>query len=152
VIRRVETAADWARFRALVLEYGESLGFDLCFQGFDEELAALAEIYAPPTGAAFLVIVDDAAVGCVGVRAFAGEVCELKRMYLHPDARGRGLGRALAECASADARHLGYKVMRLDTLETMTAAIHVYESMGFRDIEPYRDNPLDGARYLELTL
>jgi len=149
MIRVVSTAEDWAAFRALVEEYSQWLGVDLCFQGFDEEITHLPAHYGPPHGVALLA--DDA--GCAAVRPFddAG-TCELKRMYVRERARGRGLGRALAERAVAEARALGYRTMRLDTLATMTAAIHVYESLGFREIDAYRTNPLDEPRFFELAL
>jgi len=149
MIRVVSTAHDWASFRALVEEYAASLGIDLSFQGFDEEVADLPAHYGPPHGVALLA----GDVGCAGVRPLPDDgACELKRMYVRAAARGRGFGRALAERAVAEARTLGYRTMRLDTLANMAAAIHVYHSLGFREIDAYRANPLDDPRFFELTL
>ena len=148
MIERVVSDDQWARADALIREYTDSLGFDLCFQDVERELAELRTEYGPPTGGAFLA--DD--MGFVGVRRFAGDVAELKRMYVAPAARGRGLGRALAEAAVEEARRLGYRRLRLDTLATMEAAVALYRSLGFVDIEPYRENPIAGARYFELVL
>jgi ribosomal protein S18 acetylase RimI-like enzyme len=147
------TSADVDAVRALLLEYAEALGVDLCFQGFDRELAELPGEYAPPRGR-LLVARDEHgdAVGCVALRALSHDICEMKRLYVRPALRGAGLGRELALAVVEEARGLGYARMRLDTLPSMSAAARLYESLGFLDIEPYYENPVAGARYLELEL
>lgn len=138
--------------RALILEYQASLGVDLAFQHFAEEVASLATMYGPPAGALFLATLDGAPVGCVGVRPFSPGCCEMKRLYVRPAARGHHLGRLLAEQSMRAARALGYARMRLDTLPSMQKAQALYEELGFREIPPYRANPVAGTRFLELTL
>ena len=132
----------------LFREYADSLGVDLSFQGFEEELAALPGGY----DALLVAAVDGEPGGCVGIRPFEDGICEMKRLYLRPAARGTGTGRALAEAAIARARELGYGRMRLDTLPSMTAARELYRSLGFVEIEPYRHNPVSGTAFLELQL
>jgi ribosomal protein S18 acetylase RimI-like enzyme len=146
------TAAEVAAAADLFREYADSLGFDLGFQGFEDELQALPGDYAPPTGA--LLVARRAArfVGCVGVRPFEAQICELKRLYVRPEARGTGLGRALTEAAIESARDLGYERMRLDTVPAMAEARALYRSLGFTKIAPYRQNPIPGTTFMELTL
>lgn len=144
----IEPAADLAEARELIEEYARATGVDLEFQHFSEEMASLSTFYE----AIFIARVDGALAGCVSLRRIDDAVCEMKRLYLRPHFRGHDLGRRLAERAIAEARGRGYERMRLDTLPTMTAAIRMYESMGFTDIEPYRYNPVAGTRYLELRL
>lgn len=141
---RVAVADDVELVRALFREYAASLGVDLAFQGFEEEVAAL------PAGYDVLLVSGDD--GCVGVRPFGGGVCEMKRLYVRPSARGRGLGRELALAAVEHARALGYGAMRLDTMPMMGEAQTLYASLGFVEIEPYRHNPVAGTRFMELQL
>jgi len=134
--------------RALFREYADSLPFALDFQDFERELAELPGAYVPPQGALLLV----RGAGCVALRPLGDETCEMKRLYVRPSARGRGVGRLLAEAVVAEARRLGYARLRLDTTPGMEHAQALYEELGFREIEPYRVNPIQGTRYLELQL
>ena len=148
-----EPGARLEEVRALFLEYAESLGFSLCFQGFDEELRALPGMYAPPRGRLLLASEDDRPAGCVGLHPWEGDAAEMKRLYVRPTFRGRGLGRILTEAALAEARSIGYRSVRLDTIPSlMQSAIALYRELGFREIPPYRENPIPGALYLELSL
>jgi len=154
VIARVAgPGAQLEAVRALFLDYAQSLGFSLCFQGFDEELRTLPGMYAPPRGRLLLAMEGDAPAGCVGLHEWDAQIAEMKRLYVLPAFRGRGLGRILTDAALADARALGYRSIRLDTIPTlMQPAIALYRELGFREIPPYRDNPIPGALYLELHL
>jgi len=144
----IRDADDVAVVRALFEEYAASLGFSLCFQDFERELAALPGDYAPPRGCLLLAWVDGEAAGCVALRDLGSGVCEMKRLYVRPSRRGR----RLVEELLARARALGYTRMRLDTVPAMAAAQALYRSLGFREIPPYRDNPVPGATYMERRL
>ncbi|MGE5180082.1 MAG: GNAT family N-acetyltransferase [Bacteroidota bacterium] len=152
VVRTARTPEDFALARALFLEYAASLGFDLGFQGFDKEVESLPGLYAEPRGTILIAEADGEAIGCVAVRPLDEGTCEMKRLYLRPQARGRGAGRALAEASVREARARGYRRMRLDTVPGMDAAIAIYRALGFRAIEPYRQNPIPGALYFEIYL
>lgn len=150
---QVETPAQIAQARELFLEYAQSLGFSLCFQSFDAELASLPGDYAPPEGRLLLAQYDDQPAGCVALHRLEPKICEMKRLYLRPQFRGKGLGRALAERIVAEARQIGYERIRLDTVEpVMKDAVAMYRRLGFREIDPYRVNPMAGTLYMELTL
>jgi len=136
----------------LFREYERFLGVDLCFQDFEAELAGLPGKYAPPGGALLLAVEGHRTAGCVAVRALAENVCEMKRLFVRPAYRGSGLGRKLAEAVMREAGRLGYGIMRLDTLETLTAAMGLYESLGFRRTSAYYPNPLQQVVYLEKPL
>ena len=138
--------------RGLFREYAEWLGIDLHFQGFEEELANLPGDYAAPRGCILLAVEGEEYVGCVAVRDLGDGICEMKRMYVKPSHQGRGIGRALAEVLIEDARRMGYTRMRLDTIPSLVAANALYASLGFKKIEPYRYNPLDGATFMALDL
>jgi carbonic anhydrase len=138
--------------RALLVEYTTSLGVDLCFQGFDSELALLPGAYAPPRGRILLARIDGAPAGCVALRPLESGVCEMKRLYVRPAYRGRALGRTLVLAIMDAARAIGYERMRLDTLPVMNEAIALYESLGFQPIPEYRFNPIEGARFFEIDL
>jgi GNAT superfamily N-acetyltransferase len=146
------TDSDYSTAKELFLEYASELGFDLCFQNFEEELKQLRMQYGKPTGILYLVKHADNFAGCAGVRKLSEGICELKRMYLRHSLRGKGAGRLLLNRTFEGARKLGYGIMRLDTLPRMAAAIALYEKSGFREIEPYRLNPVEGAKYFEKNL
>jgi putative acetyltransferase len=143
---------DLPTVRALLREYVASLPFDLDFQGFDDEVAMLPGAYAPPRGALLVARADTGIVGCVGVRALDEDACEMKRLYVLSSQRGTGLGRRLAEASITEARRLGYRTMRLDTVPGMETAQAIYSRLGFRDAEPYTANPVPGTRFLQLDL
>jgi GNAT superfamily N-acetyltransferase len=136
----------------LFKQYAESLGFDLDFQNFDDELVNLETMYSPPTGCLLLAEYHDKIVGCVGLRPFDEGVCEMKRMYVLSEFRGKGIGRKLAVAIIAEARKCGYQKMLLDTIAFMKEATALYQSLGFQPIDAYRYNPIDGATYYELNL
>jgi len=138
--------------RQLFLEYVKSLGFPLDFQDFDKELDNLPGEYAPPDGCIYLCKNQNVFAGCIALRKLEPDICELKRMYVRDEYRGQGIGRKLAEEVIKRAKEIGYKKMRLDTLRSMRTAIGIYETLGFREIEAYRYNPLVDAMYMELDL
>lgn len=138
--------------RALFREYAGSLDVDLAYQDFEREVAALPGDYAPPTGCLLLATDGPAALACVGVRPLEAGICEMKRLYARPEARGAGLGRQLALAAIEFARATGFHAMRLDTLPSMAAAQALYRELGFREIAPYRFSPVTGNLFMELQL
>jgi putative acetyltransferase len=138
--------------RTLFKEYAGTVGFDLAFQDFDRELRELPGEYAPPSGSLLLAVGEGGAEGCVALRRLDGQISEMKRLYVRPQARGSGLGRRLALAIIAEARRIGYARMRLDTVPSMPEAIGLYQSLGFRRIAPYRPNPIAGALFMELNL
>jgi ribosomal protein S18 acetylase RimI-like enzyme len=153
IITQATSAAQIAHARELFLEYAQSLGFSLCFQSFDKELAGLPGDYAAPDGRLLLAEFEGQLAGCAALHKLDGNICEMKRLYLRPQFRGKGLGRALAETIIAEARALGYQRMRLDTVEpVMKDAVAMYRRLGFKEIAPYCPNPIEGAMYMELQL
>jgi putative acetyltransferase len=145
---RAATVADLDEIRVMLREYAAWLEVDLCFQNFEEELAALPGEYHPPGGR--LLISEGA--GCVALRRIDEEICEMKRLYVRPEFRGSGLGRRLVLAIIEEARGIGYRRMRLDTMPKMGNAQRLYGELGFREIAAYRYNPEPGARFLELEL
>lgn len=138
--------------RALMRKYAAELAIDLCFQDFERELRELPGAYTPPEGALLLGLSQGQAAGCVAMRKLEERICEMKRLYVRPPFRGQGAGRALAVAVINAARIAGHERMRLDTLGSMTAAIALYEALGFTRIEPYRYNPSPDAVFMELVL
>jgi putative acetyltransferase len=166
-LRLATTDADIALARALFVEYAQWLQVDLCFQGFDRELAALPGAYAPPHGRLLLAGGPGGAFGCIALRPLARieaagagvaaalaapGIGEVKRLYLQPAHRGGGWGRRLAEALIADARAIGYRELKLDTLDWMADARRLYARLGFRECAAYYDNPLPGVVYMALAL
>ena len=151
-IVHAQSAEHYECIRTLFLRYADSLDFDLGFQHFDDELDTLPGDYAPPHGC--LILAEDTGkwAGCVALRRIEDGICEMKRLYVLPDFRGRGIGKILAQAVINAARNKGYAKMRLDTVESMHTARALYASLGFYAIEPYRYNPIDGASYMELRL
>ena len=152
IIQEATSTTELDMLRDLFREYEKFLQVDLCFQGFEQELANLPGKYAPPDGALLLALRNEQPVGCVALRKLEENICEMKRLYVKPQGRGTGLGKKLAEEIITIARQRGYMLMRLDTLETLTEAVSLYQRLGFRQVPPYYDNPLPGALYWELDL
>jgi GNAT superfamily N-acetyltransferase len=155
MVRIVQATTDYEleSARLLFREYETWLGISLCFQDFEDEVANLPGMYAPPQGRLFLAYVDDELAGCIGLRKLEDGICEMKRLFLRENARGRGLGNTLIEKLIDDARTIGYQRMRLDTYPPkMGKAVSLYESHGFRPIESYYNNPHDGVLFMELDL
>lgn len=149
-IIRAARAADIPQVRELLREYAAAVDCGDCFQNFEHELSSLPENYSPPEGRLLVAVESAHAVGCVALRRLTEDGCEMKRLYVTPPFRGRGLGRSLAEAIIAEARAAGYAAMRLDTLASMQAAQALYAALGFREIDPYSENRPIGARFMEL--
>ena len=151
-IIQAQSESELTSIRQLFKEYTDSLGFDLSFQNFEQEFAELPGKYAPPQGRLLLAMGNDKNVGCVGLRKFEENISEMKRLYIKLEFRGNGFGRTLAQKVIDEARIIGYKYMRLDTVPWMKEAISLYRSMGFIEIPAYRFNPIKGTLYFELKL
>lgn len=151
--KQAETGPQIKQARELFLEYADALGISLCFQNFEQEVEELPGSYAEPHGRLLLASYTNQLAGCVAMRNIGDGTCEMKRLYVRPQFRGLGLGRALAVRLIEEARALEYSRMRLDTLPSkMDDAIALYRSLGFCEIEPYYHNPVEGALFMELTL
>lgn len=152
-IRAASGPDDIAIIRELFLEYASSLGFSLCFQGFDQEIERLPGEYSPPDGRLFIAEYDGKVAGCIALKRLGPDICEMKRLYVRNDFRGLRLGRTLAEKLLSEARQIGYKKMALDTIEDkMKSAVALYRLLGFKPCAPYYHNPIPGALYMELEL
>lgn len=151
-IYAIETEKDLEAIKELFAEYAASLKFNLDFQNFEEELANLPGDYAPPMGCLLLAKYEDQPAGCVALRQQSEGICEGKRLYVRPEFRGSGVGRKLVEAIIAEARRLGYSCIRGDTVPSMQVAQALYASLGFKEIGPYYDNPIEGAKFIELEL
>lgn len=151
-IFEAETPEHLAQAHQLFQEYAEQLGHDLEFQQFSQELETLPGQYTPPSGCLLLVTCGEELAGCVALRKQSATSCEMKRMYVREEFRGRGIGHRLAEAVITAARRVGYERMRLDTLESMVVPRALYRSLGFKQIAPYYDNPIAGAEFFELDL
>ncbi len=138
--------------RGLFKNYAASLDFDLDFQDFEQELNDLPGDYAPPQGQILIARLKEETAGCVALRKFDQSCCEMKRLYVRPEFRGLGVGKALVDAIIAEAREAGYAAMRLDTVPSMGTARTLYKTLGFKEISPYRFNPVEGTAFLELTL
>lgn len=151
-IRKAKTAEDYNTAKKLFIEYASTLSFNLGFQNFKEELQNIMHEYSPPDGCILLAMAGNIAAGCVALRKFEPGISEMKRMYLKPGFRGKGIGKKLALAIIKEAKKTGYKKIRLDTLEEMPEAVALYQSLGFKKIKPYRHNPVKGAKFFELVL
>ena len=154
-ISKVQSQEDLEDIIILFEHYARSLGIDLSFQDFATEMASMPGKYASPSGRLLLARskITGAAIGCVGLRQFGSDaICEMKRLYVDPSGRGLGVGKALAVAVVEEAKRLGYHAMRLDTLPSMASARALYKSLGFEEIMPYYDTPIEGTIFLELTL
>jgi ribosomal protein S18 acetylase RimI-like enzyme len=150
--RKASTPTDFEKGKQLFLQYIQSLDFALTFQDVDRELAEISVEYNAPTGALLLAFENDKAIACAGVRKIDNATAELKRMFVDPNYRGLQLGQQILQQALNEAKQLGYKFIRLDTVPHMQAAIKLYKDAGFYEIEPYRFNPIPGAIYMEKQL
>jgi ribosomal protein S18 acetylase RimI-like enzyme len=151
-IMQVESEEQLVHIRELFKEYAQSLGFDLDFQNFEKEFSELPGEYVPPHGCLFLAFYGKKIAGCVALRPFSKGICEMKRLYVRPEFRGKGIGKRLSTIIIKRAREIGYQAMRLDTIPTMKEANALYKMLGFKEIAPYRYNPIHGALFFELQL
>jgi GNAT superfamily N-acetyltransferase len=151
-IENIKTSKHIEIARNLFREYADSLGFDLSFQNFEKELAELPGEYTPPGGRLYVAFERNRPAGCIALRRISADDCEMKRFYVCPLFRGKGVGKRLAARVISDAREMGYRRMLLDTVPSMKRALTLYRALGFKPIPPYRDNPVPGASFMELIL
>lgn len=143
---------DLDNIKSLFNEYAQSLEVDLCFQDFTQELDSLPGKYAYPDGRLYIAYLNDNVVGCIALRRYDENRSELKRLFIRDGYRGLGISKLLIQKIIQDAIEIEYESILLDTLNTMKPAINLYKSFGFKEIDPYYDNPLDGATYFSLDL
>ena len=136
----------------ITTDYIAWLNMDLSFQDIDKELTGFSSMYGPPNGLFLLAMFEGGLAGGVGLRMLTTKVCEMKCLFVYDHCKGKGVGRSLCTMLIEEARRLDYEKMRLDSLSRMKAAIKLYESLGFKEIEPYRFNPDPATRYMELCL
>ena len=146
------TIEELEEVKNIFIEYSEFLQVDLCFQDFEKELQTLHKVYSPPKGCIILAKQNDKTVGCIALKPIGDGVCEMKRLYVRPEARGEGLGRKLVEELIIFAKKSAYQSMKLDTVAKLKEAIHLYRSLGFTETTPYVYNPLGDVLYFELKL
>ena len=151
-IIHAKTREHLEQIRALFIEYQKFLNVDLCFQGFNKELNMLPAPYAPPDGCLLLALDEASSVGCIALKKLGDNICEMKRLFVRSGYRKQGYGKLLAEEIIKQARFLNYEKMRLDTLNVLKQAMHLYESLGFKKIDAYYSNPLPDVVYWELDL
>ena len=151
-IVQAKSASELNKIRELFKEYTDSLGFDLAFQNFEQEFAELPGKYTEPEGRLLLAIYNEQVAGCVSLRKFENNICEMKRLYVRPEFQRKGVGKELTKNIIDISREIGYQYMRLDTVPNMIEAIALYYSLGFYKIKPYRFNPIKGTLYFELKL
>lgn len=152
-ISHIRNDNDIATVRELFREYEDKMGLDLCFQGFEAELASLPGNYAEPSGRLLIAAIDDSVAGCIALKKVDAETCEMKRLFVREEFRGQRIGIALIERLIADAREIGYKRLRLDTFPPiMSKAVELYRSYGFREIEPYNSDPHPDLLFMEMDL
>ena len=152
-IIHAESSVQLLQIGKLFIEYAEDMAFELCFQGFDKEIEELPGLYSPPGGRLLLALHGGIAAGCSALRKLDDEVCEMKRLFTKPEFRGLGIGKLLAQKIIEEARIIGYRKMRLETVkDKMKEAVSLYMAFGFKEIEPYYDNPVKGVLYMEMEL
>lgn len=152
LFKKASTKEEYELGQSLFSKYAEDIGIDLSFQDFEKELLQLEKQYGPPEGSLFLIFEDTTPIGCFAIRKLESQICELKRMFLEKTYRGKGIGRLMIKKALKEASALGYVKVRLDSLKGMKAAITLYKDFGFKEVEPYRFNPMEDAVYFEKDL
>ncbi|MFX0000370.1 MAG: GNAT family N-acetyltransferase [Candidatus Hodarchaeota archaeon] len=151
-IKQAFSEESYKLIKEIFIEYANYLAIDLDFQNFDEELKNIQGNYSPPEGCILLAYFEGKIAGCVAVRKLQDDICEMKRLYVRPNYQNKTIGKELSKAIIQKAKEIGYKYMRLDTLPFMKAALKIYASLGFKEIAPYRYNPIEGAKYFELKL
>ena len=152
VYKKIETDEEIAGAKRLIVEYAQWLNLDLCFQNIDDELESFPEKYKEPEGAFFIAKESSNIIGCVGIRKLDTGICEMKRLFVNDGSKGKGIGKKLVEKIIEEAKIKKYEKIRLDTIDTMEAALSIYYKNGFYRIEPYYNNPIKGTVYLEKML
>ena len=152
VYKKIETDEETAGAKELIIKYAQWLNLDLCFQNFDEELGCFPEKYKEPDGAFIIAKENNSIIGCVGIRKIGAQICEMKRLFVNDDYKGKGIGKKLVEEIIEEAKNKKYEKIRLDTIDTMDTALNIYCKNGFYKIEPYYNNPNEGTVYLEKIL